>query len=59
VYLARDIEKNGATKFDIAEDIETFLVPLDEAIAMIGRKEITATRTIASLFLAREFLLKK
>lgn len=59
VYLARDIRKTGVTKFDIGENIETFLIPLDEAIAMIHRKEITATSTIASLFLAREFLLKK
>ncbi len=55
LYLALDLSPAGG-KAAPDERIEVLMVPLAEAIGLIERGEIQDCKTIAGLFLAREFL---
>ena len=51
-YLAVDAEKVGEQDLDGAEQIEVYLVPLDELIPMIRRGEFVHALQVAALFQA-------
>jgi len=58
IYLAAGLTF-GECKPDEGEDLETLRLPLDGAVEMIKRGEITDGKTIAGLFLARDKTNKK
>ncbi len=49
IYLATELEKRSAPALDHGEFLETLVVPLDEAIAMVGDGRITDSKSVAGL----------
>jgi len=56
IYLAKDVEQKGSTKFDKTEDIQTVIIPLTEVIRLIETGKITDAEAIAGIFLAHQHL---
>jgi len=48
VFIARDLEQ-GDTAFDETEDLQIRKLPLEDAVAMVTRGEITDAMTVAAL----------
>jgi 8-oxo-dGTP pyrophosphatase MutT (NUDIX family) len=55
-YLAYDAQKTDVQKLDDAEDIEVYLVPFDELIAMTKRGEFLNGLQVAVLFHALVYM---
>ena len=55
LFVARKLAK-GERKLDAGEFLEIFTVPFAEAIAMIGRGEITDAKTTTALLLTEKWL---
>jgi len=58
VYLARHISR-GERHLEEDEELETVEMPLDQALEYAANGRIRDAKTIAALFLAREFIEKK
>ena len=54
VYLASDIQAGDAHR-EATEEIDNYIVPWDEALAMIRRGEIEDGKTIAALLFVEQF----
>lgn len=55
IYLATDLYA-GEHQRDADEMLEVFDVKLEDSLAMIGRGQITDSKTIAALFMAQQYL---
>jgi ADP-ribose pyrophosphatase len=53
IFVARKAAKQGAAQLDAGEFVETLLVGMDEAIAMIRDGRITDAKTVSGLLLYR------
>jgi len=51
LYIAENVVKTGKIKFDITEDIEVILIPIDAVLSKIIKGEISVAGTVAALFL--------
>ncbi len=49
-YLARDVEQIMEPKFDGTEDIDTFLMPADEIVALVSSGKITHALVISAFY---------
>jgi len=49
LFLARELSKQAAPKLDAGEFVETLIVALDEAIAMVRDGRITDSKSVCSL----------
>ena len=55
-FLALDVEKNGSQQLDETEEIEVFLKPLDEVIAMAKNGELLQSMQVSTLFFVLAYL---
>jgi 8-oxo-dGTP pyrophosphatase MutT (NUDIX family) len=55
-FLALDVEKIGGQRLDEAEEIEVFLKPLDEVIAMAINGELLQAMQVSALFFTLAYL---
>ena len=51
LYVAENVVKTGKIKFDITEEIEVILIPIDAVLEKIIKGEISVAGTVAALFL--------
>ncbi|MEB3214978.1 MAG: NUDIX hydrolase [Nostocales cyanobacterium 94392] len=51
LYIAENVVKTGKIKFDITEQIEVILIPIDTVLSKIIKGEICVAGTVAALFL--------
>ncbi|MBE9216049.1 NUDIX hydrolase [Plectonema cf. radiosum LEGE 06105] len=51
LYIAENVVKTGKIKFDITEEIEVILIPIDAVLSKIVKGEISVAGTVAALFL--------
>ena len=49
IFIARKLRQEGAAQLDPGEFVETLIVPLDEALAMVRDGRITDTKTVSAL----------
>ena len=49
IYLARKLEKRGAPSLDAGEFLETLIVPMTEALAMVRDGRITDSKSVSGL----------
>ena len=56
LFMVENVHKTGKQKFDITEDIEVVLVPIDEVMPRISTGEISVSGTIAAIFLGLNYL---
>lgn len=56
VFLAENIIYSGKQKFDITEDIDIVLIPLEEVEERINNREICVAGTLSALFLGLNYL---
>ena len=49
IFLARKLEKRGAPTLDAGEFLETLIVPVPEALAMVRDGKITDSKSVAGL----------
>ncbi|NJL80150.1 MAG: NUDIX hydrolase [Richelia sp. RM2_1_2] len=51
LYVAENVVQTGKIKFDITEEIEVILIPIDAVLQKIIKGEISVAGTVAALFL--------
>ncbi|MBP0016969.1 MAG: NUDIX hydrolase [Cyanobacteria bacterium SBLK] len=56
LFLAEGVIYSGKRKFDITEDIEIVLIPLEEVAERIKNREICVAGTLSALFLGLNYL---
>ncbi|MEM9542740.1 MAG: NUDIX hydrolase [Cyanobacteria bacterium P01_E01_bin.42] len=56
VFLAENIVYSGKRKFDITEDIEIVLIPLEKVEEQIKNREICVSGTLSALFLGLNYI---
>ena len=55
-FLALDVEKVGRQNLDATEEIDVFLVPLDEFISLVKGGDLPQALHVSALFFALEYL---
>jgi ADP-ribose pyrophosphatase len=55
-FLALDAKKTGSQRLDETEEIEVFLKPLDEVIAMAKNSELLQSMQVSTLFFVLAYL---
>ncbi|MBF2015124.1 MAG: NUDIX hydrolase [Rivularia sp. T60_A2020_040] len=56
LYVAENVVKTGKIKFDITEEIEVILIPIDAVLSKIIKGEISVAGTVAALFLGLDLV---
>ena len=56
IFLGLNVEKKGKIELDVTEEIEVILVPAAQVIQKIMSGEICVAGTIATIFMALEFM---
>jgi 8-oxo-dGTP pyrophosphatase MutT (NUDIX family) len=58
-FLALDVEKVGQQNLDVTEEIDVYLVPLDEFISLVKNGDLPQALHVSALFFAMEYLERK
>lgn len=58
LFLATDVRDSGQQNWDVTEDVEVVLVPLDEVRNKITKGEICVSGSVTGIFLALDYLNK-
>ncbi len=56
LFLAENIIQTGKKNFDITEDIEVILIPVETVLDKVAQGEISVAGTVAALFLGLKFI---